>query len=102
MTFGEQIRDFTPVEFAAETFMHYATEAIIPRGEPVIHNLGTGSPMPLKRFTEKQWKKFGATGRLQKGEIPYRKNEVMRYVPFCINFTLTHMFRHFGWETISS
>ena len=81
MTFGEQIRDFTPVEFAAETFIHYATEAIIPQGEPVIHNLGTGRPMSLKSFTEKQWKKFGATGRLKRGEIPYRKNEVMRYVP---------------------
>jgi len=54
MTFGEQIRNFTLVEFAAETFIHYPIEAIIPRGEPVIHNLGTGSPMSLKRSAEKQ------------------------------------------------
>lgn len=81
MTFAEQIRDFTPVELAAETFIHYATEAIIPKGEPVIRNLGTGRPMSLKSFAEKQWKKFGATGRLKLGEIPYRNNEVMRYVP---------------------
>jgi len=80
MTFGEQIRDFTPVEFAAKTFIHYATEAIIPQGEPEIHNLGTGRPMSLKSFAEVQWKKFGATGRLKRGDIPYRKNEVMRYV----------------------
>ncbi len=81
MTFGEQIRDFTPVELAAETFIHYVTEAIIPSGKPVIHNLGAGRPMSLKRFAEKEWKKFGATGRLKLGEIPYRDNEVMRYVP---------------------
>ena len=81
MTFGEQIRDFTPVELAAETFIHYATDVIIPQGEPVIHNLGTGRPMSLQRFAEKEWKKFGATGRLKLGEIPYRSNEVMRYVP---------------------
>ncbi len=81
MTFGEQIRDFTPVEFAAEKFIHYAVEAIIKHGEPQIHNLGTGKPMSLNSFAEEQWKKFGATGRLKQGEIPYRKNEVMRYVP---------------------
>ena len=81
MTFGEQIRDFTPVELAAETFIHYVTEAIIPSGKPVIHNLGTGRPMSLKRFAEKEWKRFGAKGRLKFGEIPYRDNEVMRYVP---------------------
>lgn len=81
MTFGEQIRDFTPVEFAAEKFIYYATEAIIPKGEPKIHNLGTGRSMSLNGFAEKEWKKFGATGKLRLGEIPYRKNEVMRYVP---------------------
>ena len=81
MTFGEQIRDFTPVEFAAEKFINYAADAIITQGEPVIHNLGTGKPMSLKSFAEEQWKKFGATGRLKQGEIPYRKNEVMRYAP---------------------
>ena len=81
MTFGEQIRDFTPVKFAAEKFVHYATKAIIPKGEPQLYNVGAGKPMPLKTFVEKQWKKFGATGRLKLGEIPYRKNEVMRYVP---------------------
>ena len=81
MTLGEQIRDFTPVELAAETFIHFATEAIINKGEPKINNLGAGRPMSIKSFAEDQWKKFGATGRLKLGEIPYRKNEVMRYVP---------------------
>jgi nucleoside-diphosphate-sugar epimerase len=81
MSFGEQIRDFTPVELAAETFIHFATEAVIARGEPEIHNVGAGRSMSLKSFAENQWKKFGATGRLKLGEIPYRKNEVMRYVP---------------------
>ncbi len=81
MTLGEQIRDFTPVEFAAENLLYYAVEAIISRGEPQLHNLGTGRPMSLSSFAEKQWAKFRATGRLKLGEIPYRDNEVMRYVP---------------------
>jgi len=27
------------------------------------------------------WKEWSATGKLLVGEVPYRKNEVMRYVP---------------------
>jgi nucleoside-diphosphate-sugar epimerase len=81
MTYGEQIRDFTPVEFVAEKFIYSATEDMILQGEPVVNNLGTGKPQSLKIFAEEQWKKFGATGRLKFGKIPYRKNEVMRYVP---------------------
>mgnify|MGYP003706199117 FL=1 len=81
MTYGEQIRDFTPVEFVAEKFIYSATEDMILQGEPVVNNIGTGKPQSLKTFAEEQWKKFGAIGRLKFGKIPYRKNEVMRYVP---------------------
>ena len=81
MTLGEQIRDFTSVEIAAEKFIHYCTDAQIVSGEPEIYNLGTGKPMSLKSFAEMEWNKFSADGELQFGKISYRPNEVMRYVP---------------------
>lgn len=81
MTLGEQIRDFTPVELVAEKFIFFATQAKLKKGIPQVHNLGTGKPMTVKKFTEYHWDKLGAKGSLKPGKIPYRKNEVMRYVP---------------------
>ena len=46
-----------------------------------IANLGTGQPKSLREFAEEQWESHGAAGKLQIGLIPYRDNEIMRYVP---------------------
>ena len=81
MTFGEQIRDFTPVENIANMFIHYAVEKKINKGIPYIYNLGKGKPMSIRSFAEIKWKEFGAKGKLLFGAIPYRENEIMRYVP---------------------
>ena len=81
MTNGEQIRDFTPVDFVAKKFLHYATKNKIKKGNPIIFNIGKGKPSTLKDFAKEQWNKFGAKGRLLIGEVPYRKDEIMRYVP---------------------
>jgi nucleoside-diphosphate-sugar epimerase len=81
MTFGAQIRDFTPVALAAERLLYSAIEQDVVKGRPEIQNLGQGRPMSLAAFAEAQWKKFSATGKLKKGALPYRDNEVMRYVP---------------------
>lgn len=81
MTNGDQIRDFTPVEHAAKIIIFYATLADINSGAPQILNLGTGKPQSLKCFSKSEWRKFGAKGDIRFGKIPYRKNEVMRYVP---------------------
>lgn len=86
MTLGEQIRDFTPVEYAADIFIRYVENSKIIQGKPIINNLGTGKPQSLRSFAETQWKKFNAKGKLKFGEIAYRKNEVMRYVPKINNF----------------
>ncbi len=86
MTLGEQIRDFTPVEYAADIFIRYVENSKIIQGKPIISNLGMGKPQSLKSFAETQWKKFNAKGKLKFGEIAYRKNEVMRYVPKINNF----------------
>ena len=81
MTLGEQIRDFTPVEFVANKFLDYATQQEIVPGEPLIKNIGTGNPQKLIDFAEYHWNNLSAKGKLLPGKIEYRDNEVMRYVP---------------------
>ncbi len=46
-----------------------------------IANIGTGTPQTILEFAEHWWKTWNAKGKLLPGAIPYRDNEVMRYVP---------------------
>jgi nucleoside-diphosphate-sugar epimerase len=80
MTAGEQVRDFVPVEQVAARFLAELADPP-PAGEPRVANVGTGRPQTLRAFAEEWWGRFGATGRLLPGAVPYRANEVMRYVP---------------------
>jgi UDP-glucose 4-epimerase len=48
---------------------------------PLVANIGTGHPQTILEFCQHWWKKWGATGNLLPGALPYRDNEVMRYVP---------------------
>ena len=48
---------------------------------PLVANIGTGRPQTIRSFAEHWWNAWGATGKLLPGAIPYRPNEVMRYVP---------------------
>lgn len=81
MSAGEQVRDFVPVELVAKTFINALEREDLEPGKPVINNLGTGKPMSLREFAEREWKGFNASGRLLIGEVPTRPGEVMRYVP---------------------
>ncbi len=81
MTDGQQVRDFTPVELVARIFADTVNDPQVESGRPEIRNIGTGKPQTLREFAEKNWDEWGATGRLIFGDIPYRENEVMRYVP---------------------
>jgi nucleoside-diphosphate-sugar epimerase len=81
MTEGGQVRDFVPVEMAAEQFAAALTRNDLRAGEPKIENVGTGKPQTLREFGEFWWRRWGAKGKLQFGAVPYRANEVMRYVP---------------------
>jgi nucleoside-diphosphate-sugar epimerase len=86
MTLGEQIRDYSPVREAASQILSAAAgTCYLPPGEPVIYNLGAGSPQTLRQFAEFWWAKWGAAGRLH-FNLAYRRNEVMRYVPEVTNF----------------
>lgn len=81
MTDGEQVRDFTPVEDIAQAICGYVRNMTVEPGHPKIINVGSGKPQTLREFAEKNWSKWGATGRLIFGAVPYRDNEVFRYVP---------------------
>lgn len=85
MTLGEQIRDFIPVEDVASQFLQETERMVNPERnrEPRIRivNVGTGRPQTLREFAEYWWKHWNAKGKLLLGSVPYRNNEVMRYVP---------------------
>lgn len=81
MTKGEQIRDFIHVEQVANKFIEELKFENNYKGEPRILNIGTGKPQSVLEFSQYWWHKWNAKGRLQIGAVPYRENEVMRYVP---------------------
>lgn len=81
MSHGEQIRDFTPVDLVANSILEYATNKRFVPGKPIIRNIGTGIPKSLKEFAAEYWNEFGAKGKLIIGALPYRKDEIMRYIP---------------------
>lgn len=81
MTAGEQVRDFQPVQDAAEAFLRAAVDWPLEPGRPMLRNLGTGRPQTLAAFASAWWANFGGSGRLLLGRVPYRRDEVMRYVP---------------------
>jgi nucleoside-diphosphate-sugar epimerase len=81
MTPGEQVRDFIPVEDVAKAFLDVCVDRPLEPGRPEVHNVGTGKPVTILEFAQRWWDKWDAIGRLMPGAIPYRPNEVMRYVP---------------------
>ncbi len=81
MTYGEQLRDFVAVEDVAKEFLHAATRSDVAVGVPRVWNVGSGQPITLKDFALQWWRAWQATGSLQFGTLPYRPNEVMKFVP---------------------
>jgi len=79
-TNGGQVRDFIRVEAVARTFLDAATAWTIGEGEPVIRNVGTGHARSVREFCTDAWTRLGARGQLRFGALPYRPDEVMRYV----------------------
>lgn len=80
MTKGEQIRDFQKVEEAVQDILSYHSKSN-PLGKPVIKNLGSGNTKSLLEFANEEWERLKSKGSILSGEKPYRKDEVMRYVP---------------------
>lgn len=81
MTAGEQVRDYLPVENAARAFLGAAERTDVPPGRPWVRNVGSGQPVSMGDFARRWWDEWQAPGRLLRGALPYRANEVMRFVP---------------------
>lgn len=81
MTSGAQVRDFQAVEQVAEQLLECLVHKKTEPGIPLIINLGSGNVSSLKDFAQQEWASLRARGKLIPGSIPYRSNEVMRYVP---------------------
>lgn len=81
MTVGTQVRDFTPVSVVAKALLQGVERDDLEAGFPRIENVGSGGEKSLLEFANEEWARLGATGRLLPGVVPFRTNEVMRYVP---------------------
>lgn len=81
LTPGEQIRDFIAVEDAAQALLQAALDDSVDPRVPRVRNVGSGRPQSVREFAEHWWRTFDARGKLLVGALPYRADEVMRYVP---------------------
>ena len=81
MTAGEQVRDFQPVSRVSKAFLKRATCMAESITGANIFNLSTLNYQSLATFAASEWKRLKAPGKIRLGEVPYRCNEVMRYVP---------------------
>ena len=81
MTKGEQIRDFYYVKDLCNDLIRELDFSDIKPGIPLYKNLGSGNPQSVLEFSQYWWSKWKAKGNLLIGALPYRNNEVMRYVP---------------------
>ena len=81
LTAGEQVRDFIAVEQVAAELLAAAVDERVEPGVARVRNVGSGRPQTVRQFAEHWWREFGARGRLRFGALPYREDEMMRYVP---------------------
>ena len=81
MTLGEQIRDFILVDDLSKLIVDALSFDGIKPGIPQINNIGNGKPITVYQFCNFWWKEWNAKGTLLVGSLPYREDEVMRYVP---------------------
>ena len=81
MTAGEQVRDYVSVEAVAKVFLTAAMRSDLNMTKPLVRNVGTGQAVSMRQFAEYWWHHWNSTGRLRIGALPYRANEVMRFVP---------------------
>ena len=81
MTLGEQIRDFQEVGSAAAAFVGALGTGNSNSGTLLTRNIGSGKAVTVREFAARCWLEWAAKGRLLCGDVPYRENEIMRFVP---------------------
>lgn len=79
MTEGQQVRDFINVEEVAVKLLESCVVSM--EQKIIFKNLGSGIPKSILEFSREIWTLLGAEGKLMVGALPYRENEVMRFVP---------------------
>lgn len=82
MTKGEQIRDFIEVKKVCNLLLDESLDLVNEiNSKIIVSNLGSGLPIKLFDFANNFWIKNNPKGKLIVGAIPYRDDEIMRYVP---------------------
>jgi nucleoside-diphosphate-sugar epimerase len=81
MTPGDQIRDFQSVRDVALEFLHQAERVTTTCPSFEKKNIGSGKPVSLADFAANWWRHWRAKGSLKIGDLPHRKDEIMRFVP---------------------
>lgn len=81
MTLGEQVRDFIFVQDLATRLVDEAEQLYEQEQSIKIQNLGSGKPKTLRSFAQEIWDNLDTSAQLKFGEISYRPDEIMRYVP---------------------
>jgi nucleoside-diphosphate-sugar epimerase len=81
MTSGEQVRDFVSVKQVAQSLLATCLSSTVLPGVPQVENLGSGEPQSVRQFSAYWWRHWEARGSLNFGALPYRRGEIMRYVP---------------------
>jgi len=81
MTQGEQIRDFILVDDLIEIVILALSLNEVKAGIPKVSNIGSGKPLSVYQFCSYWWKEWDAKGNLLVGALPYKEDEIMRYVP---------------------
>jgi len=82
MTSGEQIRDFIHIDKVSEKFINCINDFKNMSSENVaVKNIGSGNPQTVRNFSEYWWSYWNARGELLIGDLPYRKDEIMRIFP---------------------
>lgn len=81
MTKGRQIFDFITVESVSEYLFQACLRKDVDIKKPLVYNVGSGEPISLYDFALLQWKSLGAKGRIIRGGIPDRPNQILRLVP---------------------
>lgn len=81
MTLGNQLRNFMRVEEAVKKLLEIALNIDSYGNSGIVKNIGTDKNMSLFSFAKSEWERLGAKGEIINGVIPYRKNEIMSYIP---------------------
>ena len=82
MSKGEQIRDISEINHVISILYKECIRISNSKQNDIrIENIGSGNNLSIKDFASKIWAQNKAKGKLIFGKVPYRKREIMRYVP---------------------